>query len=496
MPARKKPQPRQQFFNAVRDDKATRSLDTIRWCLRHGGVNIRAEDDAGHTALQIAAAAGKDEVLQVLCDHVKQHGPREDLDVEDEDGRTPLMLAAAKGRIEAVKILSKAGASWTVKSEEGLTARDYAAKLNNAALVAIFDNGLPALLKEKNEEPEDDGDEADEAKAKKWRLGGLDANKQAAREAAIHEARVRERDHVESALGEAPKALWPEVQGVLDSKGRELSVARKEPDLDPALWHCITLNSLKIRIESAALAALPSQIRQLSALSSLIVSQCGLEALPAELGTLAKLRVLEAAGNKLAALPDEISDCPLQVLNVADNAIEDASLLERLPELVTLNVDRNRLTHLPLPEGAHLKSVSAAGNQLASISGNVGKLQMLRDLTLTDNRLEGLPGALAELTPKVLHEVRLQNNPIKDPRVRRFVEEDKPSMVKDLLAHLKKTGGSDAGAGAGGGGKKGKKKGKAKVVEVEEPEASGDDDGDLSALIAQINGGGEDEDED
>ncbi|KAG8458552.1 hypothetical protein KFE25_003087 [Diacronema lutheri] len=509
MPGKKKPQPRAQFFAALRDDKGTRALDTIRWCLRHGGVNVRAEDDDGHTAVHIAAAGNKLEILQALVDHVKQAGAPDDLDVADVEGRTALMMAAFKGAVDACKILSVGGASWAAKCDEGLTARDYAAKRGSAALVAMFDGGLPALLKERaaaaahavagNDEP---SAADDEAKAKKWRMAQLDANKQAEREAAVYEARLKEREHVESTLETAPKAVWPEVQAAIDSKGRELSISRDCAELDPAIWWCITLNSLRVRAETGALARLPAELRMLGGLTSLIVSHCGLEALPPQLGELGRLRVLEAVGNRLRALPDELARChALEVLALGHNELSSADVLARLPALTTVNLDRNRLDALPIPPGEHLRSLSAADNAIAAIGAGVGQLQALRELTLTNNQIDELPVELAELQPKVLQVVALAGNPIRDPRIRRFIEDARPSLVKDLLAHVRKhgvsaasrTGGGGGGGGGGGvascggGGAKKKGKGKGKAA-AEEDEPADADDGDLSALLAQING--------
>lgn len=492
MPAKthKKPAPRQQYFNALRDDKGTRALDTIRWCLRNGGVNVRAEDDAGHTAMHIAAVGNKIDILQALCDHVKQAGTPDDLDVGDTEGKTALMMAAAKGHLECCKLLSKAGSSWTAKCDDGLTARDYAEKRGNPALVAMFDGGLPALMREKvvASAAADDEDETEEAKnAKKWRVANLDANKQAERETAVHEARVRERDHVESTLGTAPTAIWPEVQAVIDSKGRELSIARECADVDPALWWCITLNSLRLKVETAVLAQLPPDLRMLTGLTSLIVSSTGLEELPKELGALTKLRVLEAASNRLTSLPLELAQCQqLEVLILSANALTQADVIEQLPALSTLNLDRNQLTSLPIPGGEHLKTLSAAENRISQLSASIGSLQALRELTLMDNAIQELPIELAELQPKVLQVVALQGNPIKDPRIRRFIDDGRPSLVKDLLAHVKKHGASSGGAAAKKGGAGGKRKGKAKKEASSDEEGGDDADDDLSALLAQL----------
>ena len=42
--------PRDQYFTAIKQQK----LDTLRWCLRHGGVTHRSEDEDGHTGLMVA----------------------------------------------------------------------------------------------------------------------------------------------------------------------------------------------------------------------------------------------------------------------------------------------------------------------------------------------------------------------------------------------------------------------------------------------------------
>jgi len=112
---------------------------------------------------------------------------------------------------------------------------------------------------------------------------------------------------------------------------------------------------------------------------------------------------------------------------------------------------------------------------------------MLRELTLTNNKIEAVPFELSNLTPKVLQVVALQGNPIGDPRIRRFIADAKPSLVKDLLGHLQKQGpatGAKKGEGAGK-----KCKGKKEKVQAEGEEDI-DNDGDLSALLAQINGVG------
>ena len=67
--------PRGQYFTAIKQQK----LDTLRWCLRHGGITHRTEDDDGHTGLQVAAAGGYTEALEKLIEQVLKIGPQEDM---------------------------------------------------------------------------------------------------------------------------------------------------------------------------------------------------------------------------------------------------------------------------------------------------------------------------------------------------------------------------------------------------------------------------------
>ena len=107
-----------------------------------------------------------------------------------------------------------------------------------------------------------------------------------------------------------------------------------------------------------------------------------------------------------------------------------------------------------------------------------------------------VPIELGNLTVKKLQAVKLKGNPLADARIRRFVDEDTPTLVKDLLNHVRKNGykgEAAAGGKKGGGGKKGKKgKGKAAAVEEEEDE---DGDASIAELLAAMNKGSDSEDD-
>jgi len=104
-----------------------------------------------------------------------------------------------------------------------------------------------------------------------------------------------------------------------------------------------------------------------------------------------------------------------------------------------------------------------------------------------------VPIEFGNLSVKKLQGVSLKSNPLADARIRRFVEEDAPTLVKDLLNHVRKNGwkGDAGGAKKGGGGKKGKKaKGKAAAVEEDE---EGDGDASIAELLAAMNNSDDDD---
>ena len=109
-----------------------------------------------------------------------------------------------------------------------------------------------------------------------------------------------------------------------------------------------------------------------------------------------------------------------------------------------------------------------------------------------------MPIELGGLTVKKFMGCKLKGNPPADARIRRFVNDDATTLVKDLLNHVRKNGykGEAAGDGKKGGGKKGKK-GKAKAEKVESGSEGEDDGGDAMAqLLAQMAAGGSESDDD
>ena len=173
------------------------------------------------------------------------------------------------------------------------------------------------------------------------------------------------------------------------------------------------------------------------------------------------------------------------------------------------------------------ETLSAPSNALSALPAGVGALSMLTTLDVADNQIRHLPIEMGNLTPKKLQAVSLRANPLADPRVRRIVADDAPTMVKDLLNHVRKhghrggaddKGGADAEGAAGAepgdddaeradaaaasapdadkGGKKkgGKKKGKGPKPAAP-PSDDEDENADVAALLAQMAAGNSDQDE-
>ena len=279
---------------------------------------------------------------------------------------------------------------------------------------------------------------------------------------------------------------------------RELSIRNKKGlkresgPIDPALWNCVCLYELRLELADGALTSLPPQVSRLHDLTTLILSGNALASLPEEVGELRKLKNFEAAANGLTALPASFSKLEqLQVLDLSSNKLSDVSPLRELTELVGVNLGHNALTSLELawPMLEHMQSLAAPHNAIVAMPPGIGVLPMLSTLDLASNAIEQVPIELGQLTVKKLLHVRLAGNPLKDPRIRRFIEDNSPTLVKDLLNHVRKNGykGEEAAGGGkqgGKGGKKGKKgKGKPAKVESESGSEGGDD---IAALLAAM----------
>ena len=97
----------------------------------------------GWTPLHYAAAAGSNEIVQLLLNKSAY------IDAESPNKTTPTMMAARAGHIMTVKLLLDEGADATLKNELGMTAIDFAAKYDYQDIV----EGLTYRLKKAGKLP-------------------------------------------------------------------------------------------------------------------------------------------------------------------------------------------------------------------------------------------------------------------------------------------------------------------------------------------------------
>ncbi|KAL1529338.1 hypothetical protein AB1Y20_000292 [Prymnesium parvum] len=498
MAPKKKANPRTQYFQAIKEQK----IESLRWCLRHGGITLRSEDDDGHTGIQLAAAGGFTSALEVMLEMInKGLGTQEDVEIADEEGRTPLMMAAYNGKFDAVRMLVILGkAKLDTKSDAGKTACDYARERRHEAVLAFLKD--PKAWKPPAEEVEEE-DEEEEAKKKIFKASqklGTAVNKQEE----VHRAKVEAAEALERDLAAVAveKLEWPEIGVVIQETRRELSLKGKPPvagprgPIDPALWGCVCLYELRLELADKVLVELPSEVSRLHDLTTLIVSHNALRSLPESIGTLKKLKNFEAANNQLVELPQSFSLLKqLQVLDVTGNQLTSLSPIASLESLVAVKAGDNKLTELPLAFEAleHLATYAAPANQITTFERGLGCCQQLQMIDLAGNKITEVPIELGNLTVKKLQSVVLKGNPLRDARIRRFVEDDSPTLVKDLLNHVRKNGFKGEAPPSKGGGKKGKKGKNKASAQAEELEDDGEDN--IAALLAAMGKGSDDEDD-
>ena len=418
----------EQFWGSIEREK----LDTLRYTLLHSGLNVaRLQNEDGLTGLQVAAKNGKDTALLLMLDIFRQQrSVKEAVDVPDDEGRTPLMYAAAAGHVKCVDHLLYYQASLTAKSDEGLTARDYAVKYKRKDVIAYLDDdgkddedddgaagdavdadGLTStqrnkLKKKQMKEAEKKGMIA-AVSAAATASDGADAAADGVASLSISDSGAASASNSSSSSSAAaagvvgangliplssvlPKPRWAELAHVIADKRRELKVDRtgahasgngEEPDanglsgeevVDPALWYAGQVNRLELKLPN--FVSLSPQIGHLAHLQTLILSGNALTSVPDTLSLLTELKHLDLSHNALEALPPAVGKLPkLEVLSIMDNKLTSLAPLAPCTSLLILLADRNLLTDIPLAYAdlARLDTLSLSGNKLTSLPEEV-----------------------------------------------------------------------------------------------------------------------------
>ena len=95
------------------------------------------------TVLHYAAAAGREAIVQYLINCHTFPRSVGFLDHQDKDGNTALHVAVEGRHRRICGLLAVAGCSLSLKTHQGLTAKDLALKMGDEHLAAYLDRKLP-----------------------------------------------------------------------------------------------------------------------------------------------------------------------------------------------------------------------------------------------------------------------------------------------------------------------------------------------------------------
>ncbi|MCL4832152.1 MAG: hypothetical protein KJZ86_06910 [Caldilineaceae bacterium] len=175
----------------------------------------------------------------------------------------------------------------------------------------------------------------------------------------------------------------------------------------PCGWYGVSCSGGRVSrlslYENKLVGALPPEIGNLTALTSLTLSNNQLTSLPSQIGNLIALSWLNLGRNQLTSLPSEIGNLTsLTGLGLADNQLTTLpSTIGGLSKVQWFNLSNNLLTSLPTQIGSlpALMELYLDGNQLATLPAEVGNLTKLEYLHLHGNPLTGtVPAFLPNLT--------------------------------------------------------------------------------------------------
>ncbi|MCB0200221.1 MAG: leucine-rich repeat domain-containing protein [Anaerolineae bacterium] len=205
------------------------------------------------------------------------------------------------------------------------------------------------------------------------------------------------------------RVLPREVRRLTNLRGLDLS-DNYLSELPPELWQLTNLSSLDLSENS--LGALPAEISELSKLTSLDLSFNQSCELPHEIWQLSNLVSLDLSFCRLSELAPTIRNLDkLRTFTVIGVQIRELpSEIWQLTDLDYLDLRSNQLTELSRGIG-HLTSLQTLrlwNNQLSRLPREIGRLTKLRLLDLGDNDIWQLPQQIGELTS--LEELILSRN--------------------------------------------------------------------------------------
>ncbi|KAF7237943.1 hypothetical protein EG68_11278, partial [Paragonimus skrjabini miyazakii] len=237
---------------------------------------------------------------------------------------------------------------------------------------------------------------------------------------------------------------WPIVSTALAENRHELVLSGPEysklladSGFDDRIYDLEKLNFLEI--SHTELNQLSEKIAKLKNLTQLGLTSNQLTHIPSGLGQLSCLRFLDLSFNELTEVPEDIFlhlDC-LTTLNLSGNKLESIPCVGSLQALQDLTSSKNKLRSLP--EGAHLLTslitLDVSHNSITTLPEELSGLNNLKTADFSDNSLQTVPSSLCRC--RKLHVLRLQNNPLKDNRLRKLAcNAHSPKALIEYLRRL------------------------------------------------------------
>jgi len=239
---------------------------------------------------------------------------------------------------------------------------------------------------------------------------------------------------------------WPEIQQAKEKAKRDLKLSGPKVServvnlkglLPESVWNLDLLTKLEI-CSIPGLEQLSPNILKLGALKELVVSDVPkLGTLPSEISKLSELKTLIVENANQKELPKEFGKYlkNLQVLNLSGNQLSSLNEDFKIPELVTLNLNGNCFTNVPIQilKLQRISTLSLCRNQIDSINPEMANMAGLQILDISNNKLTEVPTFLGN-SPK-LKDLKLDGNPFKDKKFIKMLESGK---TKNLVQQLKK----------------------------------------------------------
>ncbi|KAJ5503222.1 Leucine-rich repeat typical subtype [Penicillium fimorum] len=219
-----------------------------------------------------------------------------------------------------------------------------------------------------------------------------------------------------------------EIKSLTDLK---LANNQLHGELTAAIGRLPNLEFLDLR--GNALTTLPDELVGLSSLRTLDVSENKFTSLPFEVLSKLPLKTLNAQKNRLEGtlIPANVNKLEkLQSLNIANNAVVVFSADDalELPDLHTLLISVNRITHLPcMTSWQSLLTLSAEENKIAELPQGFVELKSLKKADFTGNALTHLGEKIGLM--ENLASLRVSNNPLRE---RRLLTMDTDDIKRDL----------------------------------------------------------------